>query len=107
MYAIVKTGGHQYKVAIGDHLNVEKLPVEAGEKVELEEVLMVSGDAHQPEHLQRTVPDLVLGSKFWLVLLDRLLEVLGDPHQRVQTRQRLLEDHAELHGPASSTPPWG
>ncbi len=44
MYAIVKTGGHQYKVAVGDQLNVEKLPVAAGEQVQLEEVLMVSGD---------------------------------------------------------------
>ena len=35
MYAIVKTGGKQYKVAPGDKLNVEKLPVEVGEKVEL------------------------------------------------------------------------
>lgn len=47
MYAIVKTGGHQYKVAVGDRINVEKLPVEAGDKVELEEVLMVSGDDDQ------------------------------------------------------------
>ena len=44
MYAIVKTGGHQYKVAVGDQLNVEKLPVEAGQTVELSEVLMVSDD---------------------------------------------------------------
>jgi len=44
VYAIVKTGGHQYKVAVGDQLNVEKLPVEAGQTVELSEVLMVSDD---------------------------------------------------------------
>jgi len=44
VYAIVKTGGHQYKVAVGDQLNVEKLPVEAGEQIELHEVLLVSGD---------------------------------------------------------------
>jgi large subunit ribosomal protein L21 len=44
VYAIVKTGGHQYKVAVGDQLNVEKLPVEAGQTVELGEVLMVSDD---------------------------------------------------------------
>ncbi len=44
MYAIVKTGGHQYKVKVGDQLDVEKLPVVAGEQIELNEVLMVSGD---------------------------------------------------------------
>ena len=44
MYAIVKTGGKQYKVAAGDKLNVEKLDVEVGEKVELEAICVVDGD---------------------------------------------------------------
>ena len=34
MYAIVKTGGKQYKVAPGDKINIEKLNVEPGDKVE-------------------------------------------------------------------------
>ena len=42
MYAIVQTGGHQYKVAPGDTIQVEKLDAEAGADVELGEVLMVS-----------------------------------------------------------------
>lgn len=44
MYAIVKTGGKQYKVAPGDKLNIEKLPVEEGAKVELEAICVVDGD---------------------------------------------------------------
>ena len=44
MYAIIKTGGKQYKVAEGDTLKVEKLGVEAGETVTFDEVLMVSKD---------------------------------------------------------------
>ena len=44
MYAIVKTGGKQYKVAPGDKLNIEKLPVEEGVKVELEAICVVDGD---------------------------------------------------------------
>ena len=44
MYAIVQTGGHQYKVAPGDMIEVEKLDAEPGAEVELGEVLMVSGD---------------------------------------------------------------
>ena len=44
MYAIVKTGGKQYKVAEGDTIVVEKLPGEAEDSVELTEVLMVGGD---------------------------------------------------------------
>lgn len=41
MYAIIQTGGKQYKVAEGDILKVEKLDVEAGEKLTLDQVLML------------------------------------------------------------------
>ncbi|SCZ77201.1 50S ribosomal protein L21 [Acidaminobacter hydrogenoformans] len=44
MYAIIVTGGKQYKVQEGDVFNIEKLNVEAGETVEFNEVLAVSGD---------------------------------------------------------------
>jgi len=42
MYAIVETGGKQYKVAIGDTVDVERLDAEIGEAVALDRVLMVS-----------------------------------------------------------------
>ena len=45
MYAIVKTGGKQYKVAEGDVIEVEKLEGEAGAAVTLPAVLLVDGDA--------------------------------------------------------------
>mgnify|MGYP002738655229 CR=1 FL=1 len=41
MYAIIKTGGKQYKVAEGDEIFIEKLDLEAGDTVEFEEVLAV------------------------------------------------------------------
>ena len=44
MYAIVQTGGKQYRVSEGDIINVEKLNAEAGSTVELSEVLVI-GDA--------------------------------------------------------------
>ncbi len=45
MYAIIETGGKQYRVQEGDTLYVEKLPAEAGETVELNKVLaVVAGD---------------------------------------------------------------
>ena len=44
MYAVVVTGGKQYRVAEGDVLNVEKLGAEVGENVELDKVLMVKND---------------------------------------------------------------
>lgn len=43
MYAIVKTGGKQYKVAPGDILSIEKLDAEPGAKVELEAICIVDG----------------------------------------------------------------
>ncbi|MBQ6455026.1 MAG: 50S ribosomal protein L21 [Eggerthellaceae bacterium] len=44
MYAIVKTGGKQYKVAEGDKLNIEKLDAQVGETVALEAICIVDGD---------------------------------------------------------------
>ena len=44
MYAIVKTGGKQYKVAPGDKLNIEKLDAEVGATVELPAICIVDGD---------------------------------------------------------------
>ena len=45
MYAIIATGGKQYKVSEGDIITIEKLGVEAGEKVTFDNVLAVSGDS--------------------------------------------------------------
>lgn len=42
MYAIIKTGGKQYRVQEGDVVKVERLPVEAGAEVTFDEVLAVS-----------------------------------------------------------------
>ena len=44
MYAIIATGGKQYKVAEGDVIRVEKLGVEAGETVTFVNVIAVSND---------------------------------------------------------------
>jgi large subunit ribosomal protein L21 len=44
MYAIVKTGGKQYKVAVGDVVEVEKLVGAPGTEVSLPAVLLVDGD---------------------------------------------------------------
>ena len=44
MFAVLKTGGKQYKVQAGDMLRVEKLAADAGEKVQFNEILMLGGD---------------------------------------------------------------
>ena len=45
MYAIVKTGGKQYRVEEGQTLLVERLPGEAGDSVDLETLLLAGDDA--------------------------------------------------------------
>ena len=44
MYAVIKTGGKQYRVTEGEYLRVETLPVEAGEQIEFDEVLLIESD---------------------------------------------------------------
>mgnify|MGYP000947693952 CR=1 FL=1 len=44
MYAVVDNGGHQYKVKVGDVLNIEKIEAEQGTTVELKPVLVADGD---------------------------------------------------------------
>lgn len=42
MFAVIKSGGRQYKVSVGETLQVNRLPVEAGDQVRFEEVLLIS-----------------------------------------------------------------
>lgn len=64
MYAIIATGGKQYKVAEGDIIKVEKLDVEAGATVEFEDVLAVKAD-------DLKVGDAVKGAKVTATVLDQ------------------------------------
>ncbi|TAK90737.1 MAG: 50S ribosomal protein L21 [Burkholderiaceae bacterium] len=41
MYAVVKTGGKQYKVAAGEKIKVEQIPAELGQEITLDQVLAV------------------------------------------------------------------
>jgi len=44
MYAVIKTGGKQYRVAANDVLTIERLPGDAGGTIEFTEVLMIGGE---------------------------------------------------------------
>jgi large subunit ribosomal protein L21 len=46
MYAVIETGGKQYRVAAGDVIQVEQLSVEPGDTVAFDRVLMVAGDGN-------------------------------------------------------------
>jgi len=56
VYAVIKTGGKQYKVSPGEKITVEKLPGEPGEQIELSEVLLV-GEGDNIKIGQPMVPE--------------------------------------------------
>ncbi len=58
-------------------------------------------DPHPPERLQRALAYLAVAETRF-VLLERLLEVILDPHERIQPRHRLLEDQPEVRSPQTS-----
>ena len=69
MYAIIATGGKQYKVSEGDVIDVEKIEVEVGEKVNFDSVLAISddtlkvADAVKDASVEATVMDQGRGKK--------------------------------------------
>ena len=44
MFAVIKSGGRQYKVAVGEQLEVNRLPIEDGTQITIEEVLLISDE---------------------------------------------------------------
>ena len=95
MYAVVKTGGKQYRVAVGDKLKVESLNAEEGDKVTLDEVLMIGdGDNIQvgTPTLESTVEATVLsngrGKKLRIVKFRR--------RQNSRTRTGHRQNYTEL-----------
>jgi large subunit ribosomal protein L21 len=62
MFAVIKTGGKQYKVAAGDKLVIEKLEGEAGSAVTFSDVLMVGGEAGTTIGAPRVVGASVLAT---------------------------------------------
>jgi len=67
MFAVLKTGGKQYRVTSGDTLRVEKLAAAAGDKVQFNEILMVGSDIGTPmvagAAVQAEVIDQIKGEK--------------------------------------------
>ena len=95
MYAVVKTGGKQYRVVVGDKLKVESLKAEEGDKVTLDHVLMI-GDGDKVEvgtpTLNKTVEATVLsngrGKKLRIVKFRR--------RQNSRTRTGHRQNYTEL-----------
>lgn len=66
MYAVIKTGGKQYRVAKNDVIRIERLDGEAGSEITFPEVLMIGGDSPQ------VGAPLVAGAKVVGTLLEQI-----------------------------------
>ncbi len=100
MYAVIETGGKQYRVTVGQTIDVELMQAQVGDKVELDRVLMVAdGDQVQvgrpilgEAKVAATVMDLVGGPKlivFKYRAKERLRHKTG--HRQHYTRLRIDE----------------
>ena len=95
MYAVIKTGGKQYRVAVGDKLKVESLKAEEGDKVVLDHVLMIGdGDNLQvgTPTLDSTVEATVLSNGRGKKL--RIVKVRRRQNSRTRTGHR--QNYTEL-----------
>lgn len=93
MYAIIDNGGKQYKVAPGQVIQVERLPVEQGSRVEFDRVLLVSDQ----EKVTIGSP-LVQGA---IVIAESLGEEKGDKvivfRYKHKARYRRKTGHRQIH----------
>ena len=81
MYAVIRSGGKQYRVAKDDVLELERLDGETGDKIKLDEVLMIGEAGKSP-----TIGDpLVSGASVTLEVLD---QVRGDKIDLIKFKRR-------------------
>jgi len=94
MYAIVKTGGKQYKVAEGDVIAVEKLDAVAGAEVALTPILLVDGETvtHDADKLAKAsvTVEVVAQTKGPKIKIHKFKNKTGY-HKRMGHRQRLTQ----------------
>ena len=94
MYAIVKTGGKQYKVAEGDVITVEKLDAAPGAEVALSAVLLVDGASvtHEADKLAdaKITAEVVAQTKGPKIRIHKFKNKTGY-HKRMGHRQKLTQ----------------
>ena len=101
MYAIIRTGGKQYRVRENDVVVIERLPGEAGDAVTLNEVLYVGGEETEPRFgtpniegatVQGTIVEQAKGTKIHGLTY---IKVKGHQkhygHRQLQTRLRIVK----------------
>jgi large subunit ribosomal protein L21 len=94
MYAIVKTGGKQYKVAEGDVISVEKLDAVPGAEVALAAILLVDGESvtHDADALAKAsvTAEVVAQTKGPKIRIHKFKNKTGY-HKRMGHRQKLTQ----------------
>ena len=93
MYAIVATGGKQYRVAPGEFVDVEKLPAEVGEQITLDQVLMIAGD----ENVTVGQPNLAGAQVLATVVGQRRHRKVIHFHYVPKKRQRTKRGHRQYY----------
>ena len=96
MYAVIKTGGKQYRVTEGQQIFVEKLPGEPGDTVTFDDVLMIGGDS--PVVGQPTVKGAKVEAK--IVAHDRAKKVIVFKFKRrknYRRKQGHRQAYTQLH----------
>ena len=95
MFAIIETGGKQYKVSEGDELFVEKLDVEAENEVVFDKVLMVEGKVGTPYVEGATVKATVVKATVVKEPAKPLSPALAQAHNIVNTGAYIIEGTSE------------
>ena len=94
MYAVIRTGGKQYRVGPGDVVRVEKLPGEVGEEISFDDILMVGGDEGEPVVGQPNVKGAKVSGK--IVAQDRAKKITVFKHKR-RKGYRLKQGHRQYY----------
>lgn len=90
-YAVIKTGGKQYRVAEGDQLAVEKIEVKKGKPVEFKEVLLVASDKSA-----KIGRPLVRGARVKAELLDQVKgKKIRVATYKAKSRYRRVKGHRQ------------
>ena len=96
MYAIVESGGKQYRVTVGQTIEVEKLPAAAGESVTLDKVLLV-GEGEDVKVGQPTVQNASVSATVMKHGLKRKVIIFHFmPKQRYRVKRGFRQEYTRL-----------
>jgi len=87
MYAVVKTGGKQYKVAVGEKIKVEQIAADVGQEVVIDQVLAVGNGA-----------DLMVGAPLVSGASVKATVVSHGRHDKVRIFKMRRRKHYQKHG---------